>query len=108
MRMKRSGEAASGTLWRKYPRYTQRTHNTLSAQWVDSAEVVAVSTDAQRSSSQQGINLFLKGNMKAKENSFVVEVVAVDFVVRSRLCSSRLLGNADELDCEEFPTNFHT
>jgi hypothetical protein len=44
-----------------YDNATQRMHNTTWAQWVDSTEVVAVSTDAQRSSSQQGGNLFLKG-----------------------------------------------
>jgi len=44
-----------------YDNATQRMHNTTWPQWVDSTEVVAVSTDAQRSSSQQGGNLFLKG-----------------------------------------------
>jgi len=59
-------------------------------------EVVTLSTDAQRSSSQQGINYFFRSNTLGKEKSFVVEVVAVDFAASSRLVS------------EKFPTNFHT
>jgi hypothetical protein len=56
-------------------------HITPSAQSVDATEVVTVSTDAQPSSSQQGINLFLKGHRNRKKKSFVAEVVAVDFAV---------------------------
>jgi hypothetical protein len=89
--MERPGEEVSGAVSAKYPKYTQRMHNTPSAQWVDSAEVVAVSTDAQHSSSQQGINLFLKGNVKTEKKSPVVAVVAVDF------CSLRwVVATADE------------
>jgi hypothetical protein len=45
-------------------------------------EVVTVSTNAQRSSSQQGINLVFEEQYIGKEKSFVVEVVAVDFAAR--------------------------
>jgi hypothetical protein len=44
-------------------------------------EVVAVSTDAQRSSSQQGIKNFFRAVWNAKEKSLVVAVVPVDFVL---------------------------
>jgi hypothetical protein len=46
-------------------------------------EVVTVSTNAQRSSSQQGINLVFAEQYIGYENSFVVEVVAVDFAART-------------------------
>jgi hypothetical protein len=55
-------------------------HITPSAQLVDATEVLAVSTNTQRSSSQQGINLLLKGNMNTKKKPLVVEVVAVNFL----------------------------
>jgi hypothetical protein len=46
-------------------------------------EVVTVSTNAQRSSSQQGINLVFEEQYIGYENSLVVEVVAVDFAART-------------------------
>ena len=58
--------------------------------WLTGVEVVTLSTDAQRSSSQQGINYFFRSNTLGKEKSFVVEVVAVDFAASSRLVSEKL------------------
>jgi len=78
-------------------------HITPSAQLVDAAEVLAVSTNAQRSSSQQRINLLLKGNMNSKEKSLVVEVVVVNFFGLLLVC-----GNGGCTGREKFPTNFHT
>jgi hypothetical protein len=46
-------------------------------------EVVTVSTNAQPSSSQQGINLVFEEQYIGQENSFVVEAVAVDFAART-------------------------
>jgi hypothetical protein len=78
-------------------------HKILFSQPVDDAEVAEVSTDSQRSSSQQEINLFLKSQSEDREKSFVVEVVAVDFVP----CA----GSSEHwqiLRVRKFPTNFHT
>jgi len=73
-------------------------HITPSAQLVDATEVLAVSTNAQCSSSQQRINLLLKGNMNSKKKSLVVEVVVVNF-----LACCWFAGTVGALDVRSFP-----
>jgi hypothetical protein len=73
-------------------------HITPSAQLVDATEVLAVSTNTQRSSSQQGINLLLKSNMNSKKKSLVVAVVAVNF-----LAWCWLAGTVGALNVRSFP-----
>jgi hypothetical protein len=73
-------------------------HSTPWPQSVDAAEVVAVSTNAQRSSSQQGNILFRARRKEMEKKSLVVEAVAVNF-----LAVYRFAGTVGAPDVRSFP-----